>query len=262
MRHGAIIERLARHVAEREIPPSSIPINVPQGEDEMAEGGETLGYAEGQSFIIEYVDSAGLSSTRRITVFEITQGRAGVPSLMARCHERKATRQFRVDRIRACIDFDGEVHDDVPAFLFDNFGMSLGVATRTSKNDAAARWLEIRDFIKPDAVVLSALSHSDGHVHELERQDIEQHLTFVAEHAKGLLSDPEIVAIGRFVERLRPTENAISAALETIARRTPDAIMRLLRAAVAVIDADGRRHPAEIAMLDEFCFELTGIRLA
>ena len=63
----------------------------------------------GQALLLHYVNAKQEVSRRRVTVRKITQG-GGAFYLNAYCHERKAPRNFRVDRIVELIDVaTGEV---------------------------------------------------------------------------------------------------------------------------------------------------------
>src|SRR5438309_25609 len=59
----------------------------------------TIEHAEGQSFVLYYKDADGNLSIRSVSVWGIRHTDSGVPVLVAKCHLRKATRYFRVDRI-------------------------------------------------------------------------------------------------------------------------------------------------------------------
>lgn len=246
-------------VSSRPLPAPPRPVRLADADDAEEVAVRALGVAEGQSFMIEYVDSAGRPSTRRITVFGIVVGRGGIPLLNARCHERNALRQFRVDRIRCCIDYSGEVHDDVAAFLVDSFGMDADIAHRRAGEDADARWRDIIDLVRDDAVVLAAMSQSDGLMHRSEVLTIVRHLVALVERHGVLTDESDAERITTHVGRLRPTGAAIARALDGLGRQDASHVQRVLRAALAVLDADGRRHPAEIALLDGISRELTGV---
>ena len=113
-----VAEKLGALAESRPVPPPPRPAQLPDADDDATlatDDAERVpdpdGIAEGQTFMIEYMDSNGDVSTRRITVLEVVTNKRGDPSLKARCHERKALRRFRIDSILSCIDIDGEVHD-------------------------------------------------------------------------------------------------------------------------------------------------------
>lgn len=190
----------------------------------------------------------------------INAGKDGIPCLVAKCHERNATRTFRIDRIKCCIDFTGEVFDDVPAFLSDTFGMSE-VRAASREEPETARWRNILNIVRADAVLLAAMSRSDGSVRPVETDAAVDHLSYIIEHEGEFLSGKDVGRIWHHVHSLRPGLQAIDRALGDLSSRSPDRIKRLIMAAVAVMDADGQRHQAEARMLNELARELLGITL-
>ncbi len=253
-----IVRELSNVVESRPADPPPQAVHLPPRDGDDA-GGDHIGDAEGQSFMIDYTDAAGKPSRRRITVWHIEQGSGGIPCLYARCHERAAMRNFRVDRIACCIDYDGVVHDDVPAFLSETFGMSLGLAS--ARPAAVDSWQPIKNAIWADAVLLAAISRVDAKRHDSETDVATRHLVALAERAGQMLTESDITAVWRYVARLRPTYPAIARAIVQISERGPDHIKRALLACVQVMDADGRRHRAEAVLVNQLARELLGITL-
>lgn len=259
----ALARTMSEEVLHRPIPMAPIEIVLDEFDDPTQDAADHLGHAEGQSFLIEYRDSAGRRSARRITVWGIVAGANGVPSLIARCHERQAQRQFRIDRIVSVVDYDGEVFEDVPAFLVENFGMSHLLAGRRG-DDAMGRdrvWSDVLEAIRHDAVILSALARSDGKAVAVEVDAAADHLSQLAERNGAMLDEAQILAIYRYANRLRPTEEAIVRALRFLQQQSPQHVKRLLIASAAIIDADGLRHPNEIALLNAVAEDLLGVPL-
>jgi hypothetical protein len=256
---SAVVDSISALVERRPLP---IPPLAEHGEadDDLQDGAAGIGYAEGQSFMIEYRDSKGRSSRRSITVYEIVLGRGDIPLLHARCHLRKMMRQFRVDRIACCIDYSGEVHDDVAVYLNDCFGMALNIAKR-QVSEEQQRWSEIVDLIRSEAVLLAALGHCDGRFHPLESEFAVAHLALAIERCGTFVSDGDVERLAHFVARLRPTPAAIARALGVLETFGQDRVRRFLLAADGVINADGRLHVEEIALLNDIAKELTGVAL-
>lgn len=261
MRLSELIDALAGRVPPVPEPQVAAPVALPEEDDPVEREARSLGYAEGQSFIIEYLDSAGRASTRRITVFEIVEGKAGMPCLMARCHERNAVRQFRVDRIRSCADFNGEVHEDVSAFLYDNLGMSPAIASEARARLESDNWNVVLPAIRSDSVLLAAIAKSDGLLRTVEIDAATQYLAWSVERSGIMLSDADIERIANHVRRLRPTRDAISRSLDALATRDRKQVIDLLRACVSVMNADGNQHPAEIAMINAISLDLVGVAI-
>lgn len=252
---------LADWVEAKPVFPPPRDVELPDVDDEADASGGEIGYAEGQTFMIEYVDGAGKRSRRRITVWHIEKsGRDQVPALYAKCHERNAMRMFRVDRIAARIDYDGVVHEDVPAFLSDSFGMSLPMA-RAKENPDGRRWNLIVGAIRTETVLLSAMARCDGHMVASEIETILVYLAKRVERSGPMLLDSDISRIDQYVSRPRPTPRSIAAALAEASQFDPDEIRHLLIAAARVMDADEARHPAEVRLLNLVARELLGTTL-
>lgn len=238
------------------------PIVIPPQDDEVDPDTDPLGYAEGQSFMIEYTDVKGQRSRRRITVYDIVAGRNGIPCLRARCHERKATRQFRIDRIQCCIDFDGEVHDDVPEFMAETFGMPIRVARTRETDESENRWPSIVALLRNDAVLLSSLSRVDGTLKSSEVDEALVHLANIVERNNVFLTEAEVCSIRTYIKRLRPNSEAIIRSLVGIRNSGPDHVRRFLITAKKVIEADAVLHTSEIALINDIARELIGVELA
>ena len=86
------------------------------------------------SFVIEYRDWEGYPTRRRITIRRVTvdvdewDNRVGM--ILAWCHLREDERHFRIDRIQAVIDDDGEVHTDPVRYLSAVLGRDLAADLR------------------------------------------------------------------------------------------------------------------------------------
>jgi len=257
-----VTESLASWVEAKPIWTPSRPVDLPSADDEQERDAAGLGAAEGQSFMIEYKDSKGQASRRRITVWHISESsRDGIPFLYARCHERQAMRTFRIDRIVNCIDYDGVVHSDVPRFLTDALGMSIGLAS-AAEDTAERRWQLILARVKVDATLLAAMSRCDGHVAPSEVAAILRHLAYIVESdGEYILSEDDVARLDRHVARLRPTVEAIRRALKSAGAFHPDRLKRMLIAAAKVMDADEIRHPTEMRLLNVVALELLGVKL-
>lgn len=244
--------------------PAPIPVLLPDFDSpESFINEEEFGFGarEGQTFMIEYVDARGQASARRITVWNISAGSAGIPCLVARCHERKAQRSFRVDRIRAVIDLDGEVHDDVVAYLRERVGLATSLAAlaaaQNSEDDRA--WVAMRAAARPAAILLAGVSLSDGVKHPVEVEVAAAFCTRLCERRDFTPTGATLAAFRRYLKGLRPDREMMLGAMDRIQTEQPDEIIAVLRAARDVVEADGHLHAAEIGMLDDICRELTGV---
>lgn len=243
----------------------SLPTDDPHDVLAAGHGGEH-DVADGQSFVIDYVDHAGHPSHRRITVWAVQRNLDGVPILIARCHERQATRAFRVDRITAVTDLDGTPRTPLPRFFLETFGFlwprEAGDAGVTPSQTQEVRHGQIRGVVRRAGVpLLAALARADG---ETKAAEVEETVFFAerACDAAGIdLTGAERAWLSAYVGRMRPTAETIEATLDTLIASGGEAIAAVLKAGLRVARADGALRADELELLDTYCFALTGRRL-
>lgn len=256
---STLIDTVQRRAEVRPLPAAPVATVLPATDATEPDEG-ALGYAEGQSFIIEYEDAQGEASTRRVTVIEIRRAAGGAPALYARCHERRAMRLFRVDRITSCIDFDGEVHNDVAAFMRDSFGMTAELSPAAPPRQPEHRvWGAIRRAHAAHLMLLTALSHADA---EMIPEEVDVIVDWCERRAiaEGMRPDAEFRRLARrYAMRLRPDGQLVARALEDLYNQDPGTVVPLLAAGIAVIDADGLRHPEERDLLNRIAEDLSGL---
>ena len=124
--------------------------------------------------VIDYRDAAGNCSRRRITTRWIEK-RGDVIYVGATCHERRAHRLFRMDRIDGVIDDDGVVEPAVPYFEEIIAGDTGYEIERTNKkpqqrvsSTSASPYTVLRRELKPAIVVLAAAARVDNLLHPEE----------------------------------------------------------------------------------------------
>jgi hypothetical protein len=189
---------------------------------------------QGQSFIIEYCDSAGEISTRCITVRKLDRSSDGCLCLSAHCWERDAFRKFRVDRIlslrrrsdptplgNASQFFEQYMHDGVDGYV-----------------------AALMKTIRPGIRVLLYLARCDGGVHPAEVDVIRE---YVNSHAATPVDWP---VIQKFIDDQHPDAKLARSMLKCSLINRAGAI-KLLSAAKKLADADGVLAPEEIATLDQ-----------
>lgn len=275
----AVAERLGALAESRPAPPPPRPAQLPDTDDDAAlamDDAERVpdpdGIAEGQTFMIEYMDTKGDVSTRRITVLEVITNKRGDPSLKARCHERKAQRRFRVDSILSCIDLDGEVHDHPVTFLNAALGLDLDPAIQPPDRDDAEDdytppkppqdWHKINRMIVPHFSVLAALSRSDGTMRDAEVRVARDHCARLAAEEGFPVSDLTLEWIEKSIRRRHPTRGYIKRTMNDMRLWPPHHVTDLLIAALELIDVDGQRDPAEVALVNEISVAVTGMKMA
>jgi hypothetical protein len=224
----------------------------------------TIEHAEGQSFVLHYKDADGNTSIRSVSVWGIRHTDSGVPVLVAKCHLRKATRYFRVDRIEAVTDYDGVLIEPTSKFLEDTFGLiwPRSDEEREAADEFLVRWSRLRAVCRDNGgVLLTAVGLADG---ELVPDEVGAILDFVQQccaRSKFEFGKKEDNRLRLYVRRLRPTAELVDRALDRMARSEPPMIVATLSACARVMEADGNIHPAEIKMLDKFSLSMTGLPL-
>ncbi len=212
--------------------------------------------------ILEYVDSKGNETRRRVTMLSLQQG-PYAPVIHAICHERKAFRHFRVDRIESIISPDGEVLD--PAEFFrDTYGISLadlsnsrvaGVQTGIAGSIVAAR--QFRDQLRAPLSVLVCASMVDGQVHPEETDRIQGYAEteILALHRAGKITtvpSTEILdELGKLIRVMRPQKSSLPNYIATICEWPEERVLRLARYLGNVIAADGKILDEEILFVEE-----------
>lgn len=260
MQNIEISGRLADLVAARPMSFSGISFRIHDDEPDITE--DDYGLAEGQTFVIRYVGSSGEESVRPITVFSIEAGAGGAPVLKARCHVRKTTRAFRVDRISECIDYDGEIHTDIAAFMVANFGMHPALAQLVVDETSARRWSSLLAAVRPVAILLASVMRADGEVVRDEIGECLDCLSAIAERQGVEPTKIDMIALRRYLLRLRPGEHGILNALDEVASLGPDHSRRVLSACARVMDADGERRSEEVLLISAIAKGILGVGLS
>lgn len=240
------------------VPDADPPDDLPPArvlDDAASDDGAGFGPAEGQCFMIEYRDSKGAMSRRRITVWSVTPGAGGAPCLLARCHERRADRSFRVDRIVSIITIHGEVVEDVPSFM----AARLGVHVRSDAAGRASRWPAVLQTVRPFAQILAGLSLADGRKDEREIAAAARYCAGRVAQDGADLSPDEHTALERYISTLRPRSETMLRALDRVIEMPTQDHLKLLGAARDVMEADGTRHPEEVRFIAQLQRDLTGL---
>jgi uncharacterized tellurite resistance protein B-like protein len=248
-------------------PPQISPTFTPRGLERPDDGDvvadETDGASDdlrGITFAIEYTDSGGRETTRRITVQDLRQTADGRMYLHCFCHECREHRTFRFDRIRSIIDLDGVVHEP-GNFFRDELNMAVSPirpagsisrdkrppATRSAYSDRPGT--AQRRVAQDGALLLAALARSDGIMHPAE---IEVIVDYMAERAirEGIGTDQkDRLALASYLKRQRPSGESLEECLTRLGRGPTEEQRLLLRSAIALAEADGQRDTEEVTML-------------
>lgn len=215
----------------------------------------------GQTVQIVYQGADGDQTSRRITIKRLYEC-ASKGYIEAHCHERGASRTFRVDRIEEIIDLGtGEVHTSWMAWLRLN-GVTVTVVGREPDPALAVqRSVETAwDKVRPGVIALMFAARHDGQVHPDEDAVVAQFIR------KRLSTRPPAADIVAACERrangLFPTgQDLLDAAFyfSTCSKKQRE---HLLLALEEIILADGRIKPSETAFVRAFRASVEAERVA
>jgi hypothetical protein len=199
----------------------------------------------GHTLMIEYCDAAGATSRRAITIRSFRSGQPGY--MNALCHERRAFRCFRLDRVLAVFDRHGEVFEPAESYFSQRFGLigfglfSPGMETEAEVNK------RILNMVRPGLYCLSALAGADRFLHVEEVEALLQFCDHRCDAAGIRLDDSHVDMLSRHIERfLVPDAKALTNAAIQLAGSS--ALPLFYRYARQVLEADGDIDLAESEM--------------
>jgi hypothetical protein len=219
---------------------------------------------------IDYVDAKGNGSRRRITMRSITGGSHG-PILKAICHERRALRAFRCDRIECFIDEDGIV-TDCDEFFTDILRVDLSAFTdpatkpnaKVEEHEPATIYpfgkpgsdirydpvTDLRQKLSAPVSVLVAVARCDG-LHDTEVAAILNYIedeAFAPDRAGQFvgLSAQDVDSLEPTIRRMRPSRDSLKKRLDYLNHMTEPQLDRFHRAVRKVVHADGQITAEEI----------------
>jgi uncharacterized tellurite resistance protein B-like protein len=221
--------------------------------------------AEGQCFVICYINSKGVHSTRRITMRALKRTSEMHILLVARCAETRELMGFQANRIRYCMDINGEKYEPPYIFLAEIFGLApadaqLLVSERPQRIDTwpppDEAYSQLRHQLRNELTLLVAMSECDGHVSQTESDAIIQHIRQRAD-ALGLpLGSVRMQRLKAYIRRLRPTADQIRASIDEVSALPLSAQREFLQACHNVVEADGALHEQELALLEQIRSDL------
>ncbi|HWE74607.1 MAG TPA: TerB family tellurite resistance protein [Stellaceae bacterium] len=208
----------------------------------------------GISFSIEYRDANENLTVRRVRIRRFSRTAQGWLCMGAFCYERKALRSFRLDRIVSIIDDDGviwktrdffskELHIDLGEFLSP--GGPIPLEARKADRPGEA----LRRRAKDGLDVLVALAHADRVLRDEEVGAMLDYTSHCALKGGIAVTDDDCRALVAYVRRRRPHLATLTQSLRRLEKRSAEEKQQLLRAAMAVMDADGEEHPEEFKLM-------------
>jgi len=211
----------------------------------------------GHTLMIEYCDASGEQSRRVITIRSFSSGRPGY--LNAVCHERRAFRQFRLDRISTIIDRHGEIFEPAERYFEERFKLrgaglfSRGLETEAEENK------RILNTVRDGLICLSALAGADGFLHADEVEALLRYCDIRCEANGILLQDRHVEMLSRHIESfLLPDEATLLNAAERLAASS--ALPLFYRFARQALEADGVVDVDESEMYLAVCAAIESAR--
>lgn len=239
------LDALRSALGEKRVTPAVPAGRTPRVEHVEAEAEERPRDASSSwSAFLRYVDAKGQETERRFTCSSI-HGFGAATHVEGFCHERRAYRCFRVDRIieLACVE-TGEMFEAVPHFeLLRTMGA-----------------LRVEDPILTEvAKLLVFLARCDSQYHPLERAALEQHITSYCVRFNG--TDRMIEDALGGCQQLAPDSHDMVRAIRKLAKAPdgPRVSRFVLDCGAAIINADGRHAPEEIDWAVEMSSALKSI---
>ncbi|MBK8198566.1 MAG: hypothetical protein IPK75_09360 [Acidobacteria bacterium] len=221
--------------------------------------------SEGQTFVIGYTNSQGVHSSRRIVMRALKRTSDLRILLVARCAETRKMMGFQADRIRYCVDINGDRHEPPATFLAEIFGLdpvdarllaSEGTTVIATWPPADQTYSLLREQLRHELTLLVAMSESDGQVSLTESEAI---VAYARQRATtyGIDIDAHrLHMLQGFIRRLRPTPEQIRASIDDVNARPAQAQLDVLAACNEVMLADGDVRAEELALLEEIRSEL------
>ncbi|MGE5563141.1 MAG: WYL domain-containing protein [Bacillota bacterium] len=227
-------DKLRDFVIRRRVTPQGVVgrrLFTPEGELDVPE--ETSFDTSASAAIqIVYVDAAGRESERRVSCRQIL-ARGWPEAVFGYCHERKAVREFRIDRIRELYDLStGEQRDPGP--YFDAL-LNCGALGRKDE--------VLCDFAR----LLVFMARCDGEYHPLEEAALQDALGRYLRHYGG--DDEDLEDLIERCDGIAPEGVNVIHSVATLVRCPERKTLAriILDSTGSMIDADGRHAPEEVA---------------
>lgn len=209
---------------------------------------------------LEYRSADGEVTERRVTALQLRGTAEGPFHLIARCHTRKAQRTFRADRILSLSGISDLPPDAAPIDLLQGLA-EFAVETewherqgadrppQAKQSMAATPFDTIRKRFRAELRLLAFLAKSDADLHPAELDAINAYCEHLAGTAHLSWTKPDCAALIKYCRNLQFSRKVEAACLKNVQRSEPDRAALFHRAAIAVMEADGRHAPEELLML-------------
>lgn len=183
---------------------------------------------------INYIDSLGQKSERRITIKSITQIANSDYLITAYCHEKEAIRSFKLSHIERLVDIEtGEIFNEPLNYFVERFSNSpLGLLTKVFQE------------IESEILILSYVARSDGYLRKKERDLIANYILLRSrEELDMMILDEEIRRT--YCERTDLKKSLKSASLLPEENK-----VQLFEYAQQIVETDKKIDPIEMGVLE------------
>jgi hypothetical protein len=267
---SAILDWLFEHAPDESVPPPQVsprispPPRIPDHSDvdqnSLPSGTDWVDLDQ-VFVVIEYGDEGEWLDRRRITMIKLLRG-PHAPILRAVCHERRALRSFRTDRIRCVIDADGEIFNTQDYFR-NVFMIDLDQFGPDQEAEALKAARAIRDYLRPGLSILVCAATSDEEFHDKELDVIEAwartEVAAFPERRPEQFTEDELTLrqLRPLIAAMRPQRKSLPGYLYQILQQQPERTSRIEGALTAVFEADGRITRGEVEFAESLTVQIT-----
>ena len=176
-------------------------------------------------FEIDYIDSEGLETTRKIGVrqFELKEDRSDV-YLRAHCHLRNANRGFHASRIKRCVDMATGHHvEHLPEYISTLY-----------RNTLQGKIEGMREMHGDEMSILVYIAKADGSMSRKERDVIAEYISL---RMRDTVLTPEVIS-RKLIAETPPTITNFKRAVGRLNSLSEDQRREILDAAKRILYVD------------------------
>lgn len=196
----------------------------------------------GEVIGIEYQNASGEASRRWISILGFKQSKAKLWSVYAICLTKNKRCQFRLDRIQAVFNQDGEILE-----ISDVFGIDPPTPEAVEPNGNSG--IVLRRKCRDQLRIMIALAKIDGHLHPSEIEVILSYAESIAAQNHLPFQEAEQQTIERYIRNQHPSGEVIAASLKSLDQSDAFIQRDFLWYLRHLIDADRVQSSEEVHLL-------------
>lgn len=215
---------------------------------------------------LEYRDAQGEVSERPVTLLQMRGTGKGPVHLIGRCHMRNARRNFRFDRVLSVSGLPGLPGDASPKDALIALA-DLAIAPRPNTASplaatppgrpkaasSAAMFKVIRRNFRAELRLLAFLAKADGELHPAEIDAISGYArSLLPEHSRKYWTPDDNAALSAYLRNLKYAAETERLCLSQLQLWDEDLERSFAHAITRVMEADGKRHASELAMIRDW----------